>query len=80
MISVDLLHPLEIQVLRTIPNDGYFNSDRIIKRTGFSLGQCNQAFSWLITKGLIEEKNRIQKKLFELTELGKIYKNVAKTF
>ena len=74
MISVDLLHPLEIQALRLMPTEDSFNSEQIIKRTGYSLGQCNQAFSWLTTKGLISEKNRIQSKLFELTELGKRYK------
>ena len=74
MISVDLLHPLEIQALRLMPPEDSFNSEQIIKRTGYSLGQCNQAFSWLTTKGLISEKNRIQSKLFELTELGKRYK------
>lgn len=45
----------------------------LAERLGFNQGQCNQAFSWLAAKGLIEERGRHKATEFELTEIGKDY-------
>ena len=66
------LHPLEIFVLRleivTIP---FSVNDVICNNSVLNIGQCNQAFSWLLNKKLIIEQSRLQEVYYELTELGK---------
>ena len=52
MISVDLLHPLEIQVLRLVPGKGFFNSEQIIKA---------------VLKSKEKEKSKITTRLKDLT-------------
>jgi phenylalanyl-tRNA synthetase alpha chain len=67
------LHPLEIKVLLRFSEEELLGAEETISRLSFSLGQCNQAFSWLAAKGLLEEKERNRRVWFELTELGREY-------
>jgi len=63
------LHPLEIQVL-LLPV-APLTVERVVEDLHFNIGQCNQAFSWLNSKGYIEEKERSVTLEYELTDLGK---------
>ena len=65
------LHPLEIKVLRHVQPGEPITAERIMEELGFKLGQCNQAFSWLLAKQLIDETSRQLRTLYEITELGK---------
>ena len=69
-LDIKNLHPLEVKVLLNI-SDGPVTSERLMSELGFKLGQCNQAFSWLASKGLIEEKNRTLKIFYEITDFGR---------
>lgn len=69
-LDIKNLHPLEVKVLLN-GSEGTLTSDRLISELGFKLGQCNQAFSWLAAKELIEEKNRTLKIFYEITDLGR---------
>lgn len=70
-IDVKSLHPLEIHLLRAVDTEEMITADLLIERLGYKLGQCNQSFSWLTAKGLLEESQRTSHVLYELTELGK---------
>lgn len=73
MISVEQLHPLEIRTLRVVPSEESFVAMDLITSADLNLGQCNQAFSWLIAKESIIEVKRVNKQSYELTSLGKKY-------
>jgi phenylalanyl-tRNA synthetase alpha chain len=68
--DVKSLHPLEIGILLHVEAGQEFSAETIIASLGFKLGQCNQAFSWLSARGLIEETSRTTRVFYELTELG----------
>jgi phenylalanyl-tRNA synthetase alpha chain len=70
-IDVKSLHPLEIKVLLHVQAGEQLTSEKIQTELGYKLGQCNQAFSWLSAKQLIEETSRVTRIQYELTELGK---------
>ena len=70
-IDIKSLHPLEIRVLNSLKGD--LTPEKVMKELAFNLGQCNQAFSWLAQKGCIEEKEKVQRIFYELTELGENY-------
>ncbi len=69
-MSADLqsLHPLEIKVLRADGSE--LSAARLLGKLGLGVGQWNQATSWLLGKGLLEEKERLLRVFYELTELG----------
>ena len=67
------LHPLEVKVLLHFKEDDEIDALILMEALSFNLGQCNQAFSWLASKGLLEEKSRAKLIQYELTELGKEY-------
>ena len=69
-LDIKNLHPLEVKVLLN-SSEGALTSDRLINELGFKLGQCNQAFSWLAAKELIEEKSRTLKIFYEITDFGR---------
>ncbi len=50
------LHPLEIRLLLGFDAGADIDSREAASRLGFNQGQCNQAFSWLLSKGLFEEQ------------------------
>ncbi len=68
------LHPLEIRLLLGFEAEEGIDSRQAAERLGFNQGQCNQAFSWLLAKGLIEERERRRETLAELTDLGLKFK------
>jgi phenylalanyl-tRNA synthetase alpha chain len=68
------LHPLEIRLLLGFGPEEDIDGREAARRLGFNQGQCNQAFSWLVAKGFIEERGRRSESLAELTELGRTYK------
>ena len=68
------LHPLEIKLLLGLQQKERFGVREVSSRLGFNEGQCNQAFSWLTGKSLIQEIERITKTRYELTELGGEYR------
>ncbi|MDE0446441.1 MAG: phenylalanine--tRNA ligase subunit alpha [Spirochaetaceae bacterium] len=74
MNAVEQLHPLEIRTLRAVAGDAPFTGADVIAAAGMILGQCNQAFSWLLDKGLIAERERVREVRYELTELGEQYR------
>lgn len=67
--DIKTLHPLEIKTL--LQGDDDISADKLIDKLSFKLGQCNQAFSWLFTKNLIEEKSRTKRMIYEITEVGR---------
>ncbi len=73
-IDVKSLHPLETKTLLFAEKENEIRADLLMENLGFKLGQCNQAFSWLAGKGLIEEVNRETKNVYELTPLGEEYR------
>ena len=70
-IEVKNLHPLEVKLLRHVSSGEDITAERIIKELDYKVGQCNQAFSWLVAKGCLEETGRSHKTVYELTDLGR---------
>ena len=70
-IDIKNLHPLEVKLLRHVSLGEDITAERIIKELDYKVGQCNQAFSWLVAKGCLEEKGREKKIFYELTDLGR---------
>ena len=70
-IEVKNLHPLEVKLLRHVSAGEDISAEKIIDSLGYKVGQCNQAFSWLLAKGCLEETGRSHKVVYELTELGR---------
>lgn len=84
--TVDLknLHPLEIRLLRFARERRGTGGDRELLDAallegalGFNVGQANQAFSWLLAKGLVEEAKRTSATVYELTERGLEYRKTG---
>jgi len=73
MNAVEQLHPLEVRTLRAT-GEGPFTAGDVMAAAGMNLGQCNQAFSWLESRGLIAERERVREVRYELTELGEQYR------
>ena len=71
MIDVKNLHPLEVKLLRHVTQDMKITADLIVNDLGYKIGQCNQAFSWLCSKGCLEETSRKTVVSYELTDVGK---------
>jgi phenylalanyl-tRNA synthetase alpha chain len=76
-LDVHSLHPLEIRLLRHVSPGETITSVRLIEELNYQLGHCNQAFSWLLAKGFIEEKERITTSWYEITELGKTFQQIG---
>lgn len=70
-IDIKNLHPLEVKLLRHVSLGEDITAERIIKELDYKVGQCNQAFSWLVAKGCLEEKGREKTVFYELTDLGR---------
>ncbi|MEW5813971.1 MAG: phenylalanine--tRNA ligase subunit alpha [Spirochaetota bacterium] len=73
-VDINSLHPLEVKVLLNVEPGEECTIEEITLKLSFKAGQCNQAFSWLLSKGLIEETKRTAKIFYELTELGREYR------
>jgi phenylalanyl-tRNA synthetase alpha chain len=74
-IDVKNLHPLEVRLLRHVNLGEAITADRLISELDYKVGQCNQAFSWLVAKGFLEEVSRTNRVFYELTELGRDQKS-----
>lgn len=70
-IEVKNLHPLEVKLLRHVSSGEDITAERIIKELDYKVGQCNQAFSWLLAKGCLVETGRSHRVAYELTDLGR---------
>ncbi|MCF7953530.1 MAG: phenylalanine--tRNA ligase subunit alpha [Spirochaetales bacterium] len=73
-IDMKNLHPLEVRLLRHVQAGEEITTERIVQELNYKVGQCNQAFSWLEGKSCIQEKRRDTQILYELTDLGRSYK------
>jgi phenylalanyl-tRNA synthetase alpha chain len=71
------LHPLEIRVLLFYKRGDELTVEKIEKDLDFKSGNGNQALSWLAGKGLIAEIRRETKFFFELTDLGRRWKETG---
>ena len=76
-IDVKKLHPLEVKLLRHVSLGEKIDHKRIISELDYKVGQCNQAFSWLAAKLLLEEKSREKKVVYELTDYGREIEKVG---
>jgi phenylalanyl-tRNA synthetase alpha chain len=72
--AVKNLHPLEVRVLLSYKKGDELTVEKIEKDLDFKSGNGNQALSWLAGKGLIAEIRRETKWFFELTDLGRRWK------
>jgi phenylalanyl-tRNA synthetase alpha chain len=68
------LHPLEVRVLLGLGQTETLTAAVLEERLGLNKGQCNQVFSWLGGKGLVTERERIRLMEYELTEIGRDYR------
>ena len=68
--TVRTLHPLEVKTLRQYDGSRAFSQEGMVEELGFNTGQANQAVSWLLAKGYVEEKSRTPRTFYERTELG----------
>ncbi|MDR2184758.1 MAG: phenylalanine--tRNA ligase subunit alpha [Treponema sp.] len=68
------LHPLEVRVLLSYKKGDELTVEKIEKELDFKSGNGNQALSWLAGKGLIAEIRRETRIFFELTGLGRRWK------
>jgi phenylalanyl-tRNA synthetase alpha chain len=68
------LHPLEVRVLRHYKRGDELTVEKVEKELGFKAGNGNQALSWLLGKGLVAELRREPRVSYELTDLGREWK------
>lgn len=66
------LHPLETKVLLKYTKDDELTTKRLISELDYKEGHANQAFSWLMAKGLIKEVARTPYTYYEMTDNGKV--------
>ncbi|MCL2602111.1 MAG: phenylalanine--tRNA ligase subunit alpha [Treponema sp.] len=72
--TVKNLHPLEVRVLLSYKKSDELTVEKVEKDLGLKSGNGNQALSWLAGKGLVAELRREANVFFELTELGRGWK------
>lgn len=68
---VKSLHPLEVRLIYQYEPGRKLSAAILAKELDYKTGQANQAFSWLVGKGLAAEAGREPRVLFELTETGR---------
>jgi len=67
---VRALHPLEVKIILAFEPGATIDSNKVKEMLGFKEGQEQQAFSWLLAKGILEEIERSTELYYELTPLG----------
>ncbi len=67
------LHPLEVKTLLHYDGEAVFDAHCMQADLGLVLGQCNQALSWLESKGYLQESDRRTDVFYERTDLGARY-------
>jgi phenylalanyl-tRNA synthetase alpha chain len=68
------LHPLEIKIILHYKKEDELSAEAVESALNFKRGNGNQALSWLAAKGIIAEKRRETAVFYELTELGRLWK------
>ncbi|MCL2293813.1 MAG: phenylalanine--tRNA ligase subunit alpha [Spirochaetes bacterium] len=68
--DIKTLHPLEIKLLLNADEEN-ISAENLMDKLAFKAGQYNQAFSWLSAKKLIEEKEKKQRVIYEITDVGR---------
>ncbi|MDR2741872.1 MAG: phenylalanine--tRNA ligase subunit alpha [Treponema sp.] len=68
------LHPLEVRVILGYKKGDELSVEKVEKDLGFKSGNGNQALSWLAGKGIIRELRRETGVFYELTALGRGWK------
>ncbi len=76
-LSIQELHPLEIIVLRSLILAKPFTARAIAEHHSLSLGQANQALSWLNAKALITAHQSHTERYYERTPLGEEWNTVG---
>ena len=72
--TVKNLHPLEVRIILSYRKGDELTVEKVEKDLGFKSGNGNQALSWLADKGLISEVRRTPAVFYEITELGREWK------
>jgi phenylalanyl-tRNA synthetase alpha chain len=72
--TVKNLHPLEIRILLSYRKGDELTIEKVEKDLGFKPGNGNQALSWLSGKGLVSELRREKAVFYEITSLGREWK------
>jgi phenylalanyl-tRNA synthetase alpha chain len=72
--TVKNLHPLEIRILLSYKKGDELTIEKVEKELGFKPGNGNQALSWLAGKGLVSEIRREKLLFYEITGLGREWK------
>jgi len=72
--TVKNLHPLEVRILLHYKKGDELTIEKVEQELGFKPGNGNQALSWLAGKGLISEIRREAAVFYELTGLGREWK------
>ncbi|MDR2314407.1 MAG: phenylalanine--tRNA ligase subunit alpha [Spirochaetaceae bacterium] len=68
------LHPLEVKIILHYNKSDELTIDGVESDLNLKSGNGNQALSWLAGKGVVSELRRETKWFFELTELGREWK------
>jgi phenylalanyl-tRNA synthetase alpha chain len=68
------LHPLEVKILLAYKKDDELTIEKVERDLSLKPGNGNQALSWLTGKGLISEIRRETAVFYELTDLGRGWK------
>jgi phenylalanyl-tRNA synthetase alpha chain len=72
--TVRNLHPLEVKIILHYHQGDELTIDGVEADLSFRSGNGNQALSWLAGKGIITELRRERAVLYELTDLGRTWK------
>ncbi|MDR1143837.1 MAG: phenylalanine--tRNA ligase subunit alpha [Spirochaetaceae bacterium] len=72
--TVKNLHPLEVKIILHYSLGDELTIEKAEADLGFRSGNGNQALSWLAGKGIITELRRERAVLYELTDLGRTWK------
>ncbi|MDR2738698.1 MAG: phenylalanine--tRNA ligase subunit alpha [Treponema sp.] len=72
--TVKNLHPLEIRIILSYRSGDELTVEKVEKDLGFKGGNGNQALSWLAGKGIAGEIRRETAVFYELTDLGREWK------
>ncbi|MDR0879032.1 MAG: phenylalanine--tRNA ligase subunit alpha, partial [Treponema sp.] len=72
--TVKNLHPLEVRIILFYKQGDELTVEKVEKDLGFKSGNGNQALSWLAGKGIVNEIRRETSIFYELTDLGRAWK------
>ncbi|MDR3275721.1 MAG: phenylalanine--tRNA ligase subunit alpha [Treponema sp.] len=75
--TVKNLHPLELRIILSYQKDDELTVERVEKDLSFKAGNGNQALYWLAGKGIIAEIRREISVFYELTGLGRSWKEAG---